>query len=373
MTPLEIVTRRLANQHLTRAKFKTAQEVVECLGAVQAQDYAGARWALAQRMEQTTDAAIERAFGAGKILRTHVLRPTWHFVSPNDIRWLLALTAPRVHSFNALMYRRMELDNALLKKANTLLEKTLREGKQKTRTELETVLGQNGITAKDGFRLSLIMMHAELDGIICSGARRGKQFTYGLLAERAPRAKTLPREEALFELSKRYFATRGPATVQDFAWWSGLALRDARNGMEMVSAEFERVQVGKQIYLFPSAAPAAQQESPTALLLPNYDEYFIGFKDRRALGERIHTQPAQELNRALAAHIIFINGQVVGGWKRAIEKNLVRVELHLLTALTKSEKRAIEGSARRYAKFIGAPLALVEKTFDDKRQSGFFT
>lgn len=173
---------RLHNQHLARAKLASPNAVVAWMGAVQSQDYVGAKWAVGQRMQGATDATLDRAFADGTILRTHIMRPTWHFVAPADIRWLLALTAPRVNATNAYYYRKFGLDDAILARSNAVLTSTLRGGAQRTRTELASVLQEAGI-ATDDLRLGLIIMHAELDAVICSGARRGKQFTYALLDE----------------------------------------------------------------------------------------------------------------------------------------------------------------------------------------------
>jgi hypothetical protein len=199
-------------------------DVVRWLVAVQAQDYSGAKWALGLRLQGSTEKNIEQAIADGSILRTHLMRPTWHFVTPADIRWLLALTAPRVHAVNAHMYRQLELDHSVFKRSNAALAKALREGQTLTRDELRGVLRKAGIAVDGNLRMSYLMMRAELDAIVCSGPRRGKQFTYALLDQGAPQPKTLHRDEALVELVRRYFISRGPATVQDFAKWSGLNL-----------------------------------------------------------------------------------------------------------------------------------------------------
>ena len=335
--------------------------MVEWLGAVQAQDYAGAKWGLGQRMEDATDAAIDDAFNEGKILRTHVMRPTWHFVSPVDIRWILMLTAPRVHALNAFMYRQLELDKAILSKSYKVLEKALPGKRHLTRSELAAAFKKVGILA-EGLRLGYFMMSAELDGLICSGARRGKQFTYTLLEERAPQVKPLKRDEALAELTRRYFASRGPATLQDFTWWSGLTMADAREGIEMVKSQFVNEELNGQVYWFADSASPVRKISPTAHLLPNYDEYFIGFKDRTSIGSRMRTLHLEENSAALNTHIIIIDGQVVGGWRRTLKKNVVIVELNLLTDLTKAEKRAVTETANKYGKFLGLPAELTNAT-----------
>ncbi len=237
MPNLDIAHQRLHNQMISQRTLTQPADVVQALGAVQAQDYEGAKWAVAQRTKDLTDAAFEQAFTAGAILRTHVLRPTWHFVTPTDIRWMLALTAQRVHAALNYHNRKLALDNALFAQSNAVLIKALQSGQQLTRTELGAFLQQADIATDDLLRLGHILIHAELEGIVCSGARRGKQFTYALLDERAPQAKTLARDEALAELAKRYFTSHGPATLKDYVWWSGLTVADAKAGIEMVKTQ----------------------------------------------------------------------------------------------------------------------------------------
>ncbi len=367
MKTLDITTQRLYNQRLSQTNFKTPNKVVQWLGAVQAQDYAGAKWALAQRMMDTTDLALDQALADGSILRTHLLRPTWHFVTPKDIRWLLKLTAPRVHAVSAYMIRQSRLDKATFKKSNATIEKALRGNKQHTRAELAAELDQAGIPA-DGFRLSYLMMYAELEGLICSGARRGKQFTYTLLEERVPPVKAISRDEALAELVKRYFATRSPATLQDFTMWSGLTMTDAKNGIEMVKSQFMSEVVNDQIYWFPESISSKKIKSPTAYLLPNYDEYFIGFKDRSAIGEVARRANINADDPALIAHVVVLNGQIVGGWRRTLKKDVVLVETSLITKLTRGDERAVEDATERLGKFLGLPVSLIQKEHTNEQR-----
>src|SRR5260370_3742003 len=222
MTNLDIAQQRLHNQHISRQTFERPEEVGQGVGAVQSQDYAAAKGALGLGMQGVTDDAIEQEFADGAIIRTHVMRPTWHFVAPADIRWLLALTAPRINAFNAYYYRKLELDDALFRHSNAVLAKALQGSKQLTRSELASALQQAGIAADNLLRSTYIIMHAELDGIICSGARRGKQFTYALLDERVPPTRALDRDEALGEFARRYFTSQAPATLHNFLWWSRL-------------------------------------------------------------------------------------------------------------------------------------------------------
>src|SRR6266699_4035206 len=356
MINLDIAHRRLHNQHITRRTLETPQALVEWLGAVQAQDFAAAKWALGLRLQGVKDDDIEQAFTNGAILRTHVMRPTWHFVSPADIRWLLALTAPRVNAGNASWYRRLELDDALFIRSNAVLAKALQGGKQLTRAELVSVLQRAGIATDELQRFSYIIMRAELDVIVCSGARRGRQFTYALLDERAPQAMTLDRHEALAEVASRYFTSRGPATLQDFVWWSGLTVADARTGLEMVTTQLMHEVVDGQKYWFSSSASPSNDLSQTVYLLPNYDEYIVGYTDRSAVFDASHAQHLDARGNVLFQHTIVLNGRVVGTWKRMLKKDEVMLTPSLFTPLTKDETHALITSAERYGEFLNMPV-----------------
>jgi hypothetical protein len=366
MNHLEITRRRLRNQGLSKIIFKDANDIVAQLGAVQAQDYAGAKWALGQRLKDSSDTALDQAFADGSILRTHLLRPTWHFVSPINIRWLLKLTAPRVHAASAYMYRQSGLEKAIFNKSNAAIEKALRDGKQLTRAELASALSKAGIPA-DGFRLGYLMMYAELEGVICSGARRGKQFTYVLLEERVPPVKAISRDDALAELAKRYFTTRGPATAHDFAWWSGLTVSDAKKGIEANQAQLAKEAMNRQTYWFDESRSSVKIKSPLVHLLPNYDEYFIGFKDRSAIGDIAKQTGIKGDNPALIAHIIILDGQIVGGWRRTLEKNKVSVEATLITTLSKEEDGAVTDAAERFGRFLELPVSIRYKKYSNKQ------
>jgi hypothetical protein len=354
---MDIPRQRLHNQCITKTTFRKPDDAVAWLGAVQAQDYAGAKWALGLRLQGAVDGDVERAFTEGAILRTHMLRPTWHFVTPADIRWMLALTAPRVHAANAFMYRKLELDAAIFKRSNAALAKALSDGGGLTRDELREVFQKAGIAAEGELRLGYLLMRAELDGLVCSGPRRGKQFTYALLDERVPQAKTLERDAALAELARRYFTSRGPATVQDFAKWSGLTVADARNGLEEVKAQFQQTVAGGQIYWFSESKPFTKVGSPTAHLSSVYDEYISGYKDRSAIIDERHATTLRALGNALN-YIVVIDGQIVGAWKRTLRKNAVIVETNLFRRLTETENRAVTAAAKRYGKFLELPVVL---------------
>jgi len=345
-----IARRRLHNQHLVSPTFTAAVEVVRALAAVQAQDYLGARWAIAQRTTPPglTETDVERAIASGAILRTHVLRPTWHFVLPEDVRWMLELTAPRVRGAMAFYNRYHELDATVFRKSHAAIERALRDGEHLTRAELSAALARAGIVCSE--RLVGLLLQAELDRVIVSGPRHGKQFTYALFEERVPAAPARDRDEALHDLTRRYFATRGPATVQDFAWWSGLTIADAKRGVETAGSFLTReLQDGAARWHAPSSRSA--RSTRVAHLLPNFDEYFVGFRDRSAIAERLRPVIADSRVDALMGHVICVDGQIVGGWRRTLGKT-ADVELRLLVSVTAAERALVRRAAERFGKFL---------------------
>lgn len=358
MKAKDIIRYRLNNQHLLATQFNQPEEVVQHLCAVQSQDYAGALWGLGLRLRAPDENSLDQAFASGTILRTHVLRPTWHFVTPADIRWLLMLTAPRVQAFNAYQYRKCELDEKLFARSRKVIEKVLQGGQQLTRNELRDKFEAAGIKTQIELRMTHIMAWAELEGVVCSGARRGKQFTYALLEERVPAVPPIPRDEALAEMMLRYFRTRGPATLQDFAWWSGLTVTDAKRGIELVKANLQCATVDERDYWFAEPAAFIEPKKPLAHLLPNYDEYFIGLKDRSAINMALKAIPSERMLSALSGHILIVNGSVAGGWKRTLRKDGVSIALELLKPLTSAEQKAVAQAAEKYGTFLGLPVTL---------------
>ena len=334
---------RLRNQQLAGSECRTAEAVVAHLGAVQAQDYTGAVWALGMRAPGLVDADVEASFTAGRILRTHVLRPTWHFVVPADIRWMLALSGPLVQARMRPYDKPLELDARTYARARALIERALEGGRHLTREELSGALRRGRIDAT-GQRLAHLVMHAELEGSICSGPRRGKQFTYALLAERAPRARTLPREEALIRLARRYFASHGPATLRDFVWWSGLRVRDAALGAAL----------GKVDVL--ASAPERSRAVGAHFLLPNYDEYLIAYRDRAAV---VDADRSRNLGFASGyPHQLVLDGRVAGSWRRQMTGGSVTVVAKPFNPLDKRQLRAMAAQAEACGRFFGRPCRL---------------
>lgn len=352
MNATDILSQRLFGQRIAGTPFAAPEDVVAWLGCVQSQDSVGARWSVGQRVAGCTDAEVAAAFDAGRILRTHVLRPTWHYVMPEDIRWILQVTAPRVHALSAYMYRREALDDALFARSHRLFMDALQGGKQLTRAELGTVLAEGGIVAEK-MRLASIVMQAELEGLICSGAVRGKQHTYALLAERAPQARRLDDDEALARLTLRYFTGHGPATVQDFAWWSSLSLTAVRRGLEMVKADLLHAELDGQTYWFSASAQSPTPQPLTAYLLPEYDELIwfrsLGFPDM----DRV--RDANTWNDTFFRPIL-IDGRRAGIWRRTIARKSIALDAQLFATLTPDEQTALDAAIARYSAYMALPV-----------------
>ncbi len=369
-TPEELITERLRNQHLMRPGKREPAQVVASLGAIQAQDYPAAKWAVGLRAPGCDSAHIEEAFNSGAILRTHVLRPTWHFVAAADIKWLVELSAPRVHAANAYYYKQSGLDAKVFARSCAMMSRVLEGGQYKTRAELAIALKRAKVPA-EGLKLAYIMMSAELDGVICSGPRRGKQFTYALLEERAPQARSLDRAEAIAELAKRYFSSHGPATIRDFVWWSGLTVKEAQLGIEAVTAALHRETITGRDYYFLAPPPAGRVVTPsplagrvapakgcTALLLPNYDEYLIAYKDRGAVVDSARAANIVARSNGAFPHHLVIDGRLAGSWARTFKGNSVLIEVAPYKKLTPAQSRALMSAADCYGEFLGLPMSL---------------
>jgi hypothetical protein len=358
MNTSEIPRLRLYNSGLTHSPFSSAVDAVAHSAAVQAQDFTAAKWALGLRIKNSTDNDIEKAFNDGKILRVHVMRPTWHFVMPEDIRWMLELTAPRIKSVLATYNRRLGLDEALLARSNALIARALEDRTYLTRQELKVILADNGIET-DVQRLGHIITRAELDGLICSGPRRGKQFTYALLDERVEESKRLDRQQSIAELARRYFTSHGPAQLKDFSWWSGLSEKDTASALVMIKPELDQVTLDKKTYWLPPPAGTIP-DPPAALLLSVYDEYTIAYKDRSDISEARYIERMISMGNALTA-VIVLNGKVAGTWHRATRNNSVEISVTPFREPDKAEQEALEAEVARYGKFLGMTAVIVGK------------
>jgi hypothetical protein len=343
-----LAQQRLENQRITRPGPRNSEDVVAWMGAVQAQEYPAAKWTVALRMpDGATDARVERAFNEGRILRTHVMRPTWHFVSASDIDWMLTLTAPNVQRRMSSVYRQFELDTRTRIRATRVMEKALASGDHLTRAELGAHLARSGLTVK-GIRLALLTVYAEQERVVCSGAQRGNQSTYALLATRAPRAGNVSRDEALAELARRYFRSHGPATIRDFVWWSGLTSEEARRAVGASGAISEAID-GRTYWTV--GRPRAREARPLSVhLLPTYDEYFVAYRDLEAVPR------VKGLQQTIVA-----GGQAVGTWKAVRRGREIALDVVPLRPLTGAEARALAATAARYGRFLDATISLAAR------------
>jgi hypothetical protein len=351
--PRDIARWRMRNLGLWGGRAEPAA-VVARLGAIQAQEFPYAKWSVAQRTDSAREVEIDGVFDEGKILRTHVLRPTWHFVVPEDIRWLLALTAPRVKSMMASYDRRLELDDRLYARTNRLISKALQGGAQLTRKELVATLNRAKITGT-GQRFGHILLRAELEGLICSGAPRGKQQTYALLDDRVPPGKVLERDEALGELTRRYFTTRGPATLKDFSWWASLRMPDCRRGVEIVGKELEHREVGDRTYWFASSLAPPGRATGSVDLVQGYDEVVVSYTvSRDALTDAVERDIPREI--MFFWHPILFDGRLAGHWRHRRQGNNQWIELFHHHKPTRNQARSLEDALQRYEDFLGRSL-----------------
>jgi len=359
---MDLLRGRLVNQKLAGSTFRHPGEVVSWLGAVQAQDFAGAKWAIGLRAAGLTEAAVERAYDQGAILRTHVLRPTWHLVAADDIRWLVALTGPRVIARLGPRHRYLELDDRTVARSRAALTRALDESSL-TRREVGEVLRRARIQFSPE-RLTHLLVLAELEGLVCSGPLRDRQTTYALMDQRVPAAPPVGREEALARLAARYFLSRGPATIADFAWWSFLPLGDARAAIELA-----RPAVPRDAVVTTTASGHAGARSRTAgsaaWLLPNFDEFLVAYKERSAVLGQGPIGPRDTLT-----HTVLIEGRAVGSWKAgrqaslsraaAAERRTVSVAVAPRVELTRADWGSIRQAADPYARFLGAEVTVRE-------------
>ncbi len=351
MTLTEISNCRLFSQKIASTKFTSAKEVVLWMGAMQAQDFAMAKWAVGVRLLNPTNAIIEKALNKGEVLRTHVMRPTWHFVASEDIYWLLDLTANKIKSSMKSRDKELELSVAIYTKSNHIIGQLLAGGVHLSREELAIAFNNANIKT-DNNRLSHIMLRAELEGIVCSGQVNGNKQTYALLCDRVPYKKILWRGESLAELARRYFTSHGPATFQDFVWWSGLSVTEARQGFEAVKSGFISETIDAVQYWFKDSFPGNRMDRNSVYLLPAFDEFLISYRDRSASLSLVHHKKAVSDN-GIFRPVIVADGQVAGLWNRTIKKDEVLMGATSFLPDNEITSGLFEKASMAYARFLG--------------------
>ena len=336
---MDIARRRLANQGFFSEIFHAADQVVVWLGAIQAQDYAGGKWSIGLRLPGSSDTSVEEAIAKQRIVRTWAMRGTLHFVAAEDVHWLLALLGPRIISRNGRRYRQLELDEATLAQSAEILARALENGRQMDRQDLSDLLQRAGISTA-GQRLFYMLQHAALSGLIGQGTAPKNKPLFAQLPPPADPLRLMDREEALRELASRYFTSRGPATLEDFTWWSGLLSGDAKTGLDAAKTTLIQEKIGQKTYWFTEEVSTNTESIPGIILLPGFDEYLVSYRDRSAVIADDFIELWSK-SKAMFSPSIVLRGQVIGLWKRAAKKHHIEITTNLFTRLTAEEEKLL--------------------------------
>jgi len=348
MTKSDIAIIRLMNQQIAGSKLKSPKEVCSWMAALQAQDFYMMKWAIGLRVPGTNEAEIDAALNASDLIRTHLLRPTWHVVSSDDVYWMLDLTAPQIKKVIKSYDKSVGMDESVHEKCRPLFEKMLL-GQSLSREEMMLRLEAEGINTI-GNRSAHLLIRAEMDGLICSGGTNGNQQTYALLEERVKRKESIHRDEALARLAERYFTSHGPASIGDFTWWSGLSASDAKKALESIKYKLQSETVENEVYWFASSWTSLDLTSDKVFILPSFDEYLISYKDRTASIAK-ELQPKAFSNNGIFWPIIVCEGRVIGIWKRTIKKDKVCIETEILDPDFVNNKSLDQAHFFGYGKF----------------------
>jgi hypothetical protein len=348
---------RLINQQVSSSKIRLARELVSWMGAIQAQDFNMAKWAVGIRIPNSTEDIIEQAIDNGEILRTHVLRPTWHFIAPENLGWMLQLTSERIKAAMRPSDKRLGITESIYDKSNSVIEGVLNSDDYLTRDELTRQLNLYGIDTLE-FRISHLLMRAELDGIICSGKFKNGNPTYTLVSKHVKPTEILNREGALSKLATLYFSSHGPATLFDFAWWSGLSVGEAREAIEIIKPNLiSEIAEGNTYLYLPSIFQEITEDS--FFLLPAFDEFIISYRDRTP------SLPVTHFSRAVSSNgifrpIIVSNGQTIGIWNRIKKNNRIEVKATYFQAPSPKIKDNFEKAVLRLSDFWSKPVILID-------------
>lgn len=354
MNQRQIGQSRLVSQQIIEPVHTDPGEAVRWMGALQAQDYNGALWAVGLRAPGATVQAIEQAQAEGRIIRTWPMRGTLHFVAAADVRWMLELLTPRVIQRSQGRLHQLGLDTATLTASAKVIGSALEGSRQLTRQDLLSTLEAAGIktNGQRGYHILFQLAQARL---ICFGPHAGKQPTFTLLDEWAPNAPSLPRDEALATLALRYFTSHGPATLQDFVWWSGLTVADGRVGLAAAAQQLGSTTVDGQSYYFADLPEMAETSDSVAALLPPFDEFLIAYRDRTASLDPTHAGLVAPGSNGIFNPIVVVDGRVVGTWKRIRKPDKVILTFSPFTSWSTAQTQALPAAVEHYSRFLGVP------------------
>lgn len=356
MNLTEVAKIRLKSQHIVGGKYKKVKDIVQWMCAMQAQDFAMAKWAIGVRLPGSTIKQIETSIDKAEIIRTHLLRPTWHFASAKDIYWLLELSSPQIWSSSKSRNKQLELTSSVIARSNEVMRKALAPDKHLTRDELIAELLKAKIQTDDN-RASHLLLCAELDKIICSGSIKNNKQTFALFDKRVLQRNIFHREEAISKLAKNYFQSHSPATLQDFSWWSGLPAKEARLGLENIKSGLISETIDSLVYWVPDSFSISETNIKSVQLLPAFDEYLISYKNRSAsISPQLQKNAVSD--NGIFRPIIVVNGQVTGIWKRIQKKDNILIETDFFRKHTKAEINGIEKSAELYGHFTGKKITV---------------
>ena len=352
----KIAQLRLISQKLHKTTDSTPQEIVQHLGAMQAQDYAMAKWAVGSRCD-TSEKAIEEAINSAQIIRTHILRPTWHFVSADDIYWMLDLSGPQVKRIVTSYVKKYGYDAKKLDQTNAAIQKILAGNNHLTREEIMQELSITKTPSPDHLS-GPIMMYAELDGLVCNGKMNGKQMTYALLEERVPKTQgRLTQEEGLIKLALRYFESHGPATLLDFSWWSGFSPTSCKNTINAIELQLNSITIEDQKYWFKNDISTEDDFRESIHFLPAFDEILISYKSREASILPEH-QPKAFTNNGIFKPIILENSKVIGTWKRTIKKDHAKIETQFFNETENHKKAILFEGIKSFENYLGTKIQI---------------
>lgn len=356
MNDQTIPYRRLYNQHISGGRLETPEQVIKQLGCMQAQDYHQAVWAVGLRTLAGTLADVEQSIEHGKLILTWPIRGTIHFVSPEDVRWMLKLSVSRTQTQDKRRMEQLELNQEIIERCKQIFYSALHGHKRKSRDVLMQLLKEAAISTNSQ-RGYFILWYLARTGFICMGPREGKQQTFVLLDEWVAQTKEFSLTESHIMLAQRYFTSHGPATVQDFSWWGGITLSDARKGMEGIESQLLSEKKGNEVYWeIERAKRGKSDDESTVYLLPGFDEHMLGYKDRSSVLRAEYAASVVPGNNGVFMPTIIINGQIVGIWKRTIKSKGIHIEFKLFEPKN-DKKECILTAAESYCRFIGLPLA----------------
>jgi hypothetical protein len=357
MTTREIIHLRLHNQLIANQRLNAPEQVVSWLGAIQAQDFSGAKWSVGLRLSSKKESDIDLAIERRSMIRTWPMRGTLHFVAAEDARWMLQLLTPRIIAGSAGRHRQLNLTESVFERSSELLATAMEGGKQLIRSEVFSLLEEKGIATSDQRGMHIINYLAQKQ-IICHGIHNDKQPTYVLFNEWVPESRNLPEKEALAALTLRYFKSHGPATLHDFTWWTGLKISDAKEGLKMVSSRLHNTHADGITYWYDPEL-ADLPKSGKSFLLPGFDEYMLGYTNRSLILEKSHAQKIIPGNNGVFMPTIVWNGKVVGTWRRVIKKDSVQIDLSPFEKISPSIKQSVEIQARKYGRYLDKTVSQI--------------